>query len=50
MRALLNDEAKSGFVIRLIMVAFVGSLATINRGPGQARKGAAETVDLCAEM
>ena len=30
------------------MVAWVGPLATINREPGQAWKGAAAAVDLCA--
>ena len=30
------------------MVAWVGPLATINREPGQAWKGAAVAVDLCA--
>ncbi len=30
------------------MVAWVGPLATINREPGQAWKGAATAVDLCA--
>jgi len=30
------------------MVAWMGPLATINREPGQAWKGAAAAVDLCA--
>ena len=30
------------------MVAWMGPLATLNREPGQARKGAATAVDLCA--
>ena len=33
-----------------IMVTLVGSLAMINREPGQARKGAATAVDSCAEV
>jgi len=32
------------------MVAWMGSLATINRESGQAWKGAATAVDLCAEV
>lgn len=32
----------------LFMVACIGPLATINREPGQARKGAAAAVDSCA--
>jgi len=31
------------------VVASIGPLATISREPGQARKGAATAVDLCAE-
>jgi len=32
------------------MVAWMGPLATINREPGQAWKGAAAAVDSCAEV
>jgi len=34
----------------LVMVTFTGSHATINRKPGQARKGAATAVASCAEV
>ena len=44
MRALLEGEP----VLPSVMVAFIGSLAMINREPGQARKGAATAVASCA--
>ncbi len=40
----------SGTRSQRMMVTPIGSLAMINREPGQARKGAATAVDSCAEV